>query len=197
MDLKQYFQENNAQNVTVLDLPSSPYKTMSELHKKMLSMPAGSWMIDELCMPYPNDHTKWAGELQKMRSHMAVQPGQYMLWISIAGIFRGKPEHFKHNYLAPLMPGFHVPVMEFPLRNTKEVIKLAGLGSNKANKKALVTLIITTNPSILSSTAPHVRRPVPAVQSEEERRCRTFKSCGTRMSSDDAEDGGLRLPCSS
>ena len=36
------------------------------------------------------------------------------------------------------MTGFHVPVMEFPLRNTKEVIKLAGLDSNNAKKTANV-----------------------------------------------------------
>ena len=68
------------------------------------------------------------------------------MWISIAGIRDGKPEHFKHNYLEPLMSGFHVPVMEFPLRNTKEVIKLAGLDSNNANKTASL-LPMTTNPS--------------------------------------------------
>ena len=69
---------------------------------------------------------------------MVGQPGHYLLWISIAGIDQGKPKHFKHNYLAPLMTGFHVPVMEFPLRNTKEVIKLAGLDGNNANKTAYV-----------------------------------------------------------
>ena len=148
MESKQYFQEHNTPNVTVLGLPSYPHNTMSELHKKMLSMPAGSWMIDELCMPYPNDHTKWAGELQKMRSHMVGQPGHYLLWISIAGIRDGKPEHFKHNYLAALMTGFHVPVMEFPLRNTKEVIKLAGLDSNNVNKRASIEYPhAQTNPS--------------------------------------------------
>ena len=146
MELKQYFQENNLQNVTVLGLPLYIQDTMSELHKKMLSMPAGSWMIDELIMPPPSDHTKWAGELQKMRSHMVGQPGHYLLWISIAGIDHGKPEHFKHNYLEPLMSGFHVPVMEFPLRNTKEVIKLAGLDSINANKTAAV-VGAWTNPS--------------------------------------------------
>merc|ERR1719322_935198 len=103
-------------------------------------------MIDELVMPSPMFHTKWAGELQQMRSHMVGQPGHYLLWISIAGIAFGQPEHFKHNYLEPLMTGFHVPMMEFPLRNTKEVIKLAGLDSNNANKTALVAGI-TTNPS--------------------------------------------------
>ena len=102
-------------------------------------------MIDELAMPGASDpslmtryHKVWAGELQKMRSHMVGQPGHCLLWISIAGIDSGKPEHFKHNYLVSLMTGFHVPVMEFPLRNTKEVIKLAGLDSNNANKTAYV-----------------------------------------------------------
>merc|ERR1719220_2799125 len=110
-------------------------------------MPAGSWMVDELAMPAPKDHTKWSGELQQIRSHMAGQPGRPLLWISIAGIFKGKTEHFKHNYLAPLMPGFHMPVMEIPLRNTTEVIKLAGLDSKDANKTAGVAGAMTTNPS--------------------------------------------------
>ena len=128
MELKQFFQELKAKNVTVLGLPSSVEKTMSELHKMMLSMPARSWMIDELFMPDPADHTKWAGELQMMRRHMASQPGHYLLWISIAGIYAAKPEHFKDNYLAPLMSGFHMAVMEFPLRNTKEVYQACRIG---------------------------------------------------------------------
>merc|ERR1712226_1118063 len=90
-------------------------------------------------MPKPKDHTKWAGELQQIRSHMESQPGRLLLWISIAGINTVKHEHFNHNYLAPLMPGFHMPVMEIPLRNTTEVIKLAGLDSTDANKIINVT----------------------------------------------------------
>ena len=146
LELKLYFQEHNLKNVTVLGLPSSLTNTMSDLQKKMRSMPAGSWMVDELVMPQPKDHTKWAGELQKMRSHMVGQPGSPLLWISIAGIYQGDPKHFKHNHLAPLMPGFHMPVMEIPLRNTSEVIKLAGLDLKNANKTAIVTTM-STNPS--------------------------------------------------
>ena len=138
LDLKDYFQEHNVQNVTVLGIPSNPKETMSELFKKMSSMPAGSWMVDELCMPNPKDHTKWAAVLQNMRNHMLGQPGHLVLWISIAGIVYGKPDNFKHTHLAPLMPGFHLPVMEFPLRNTKEVIKLAGLDSKDTNKTVYV-----------------------------------------------------------
>ena len=96
-------------------------------------------MVDELVMPRPSDHTKWKRKLQQIRSHTESQPGRPLLWISIAGIGGGDPEHFKHNYLAPLMPGFHMPVMEIPLRNTTEVIKLAGLDSTDANNTVLVT----------------------------------------------------------
>merc|ERR1712037_207392 len=83
----------------------------------------------------------------QMKSHMVGQPGSPLLWISIAGIRNGDPEHFKHNYLAPLMPGFHMPVMEIPLRNTGEVLKLAGLDSKDANRTAGVTGAMRTNPS--------------------------------------------------
>merc|ERR550532_2126477 len=83
-----------------------------------------------------------------MKSHMEGQPGSPLLfWISIAGIPIGKPEHFKHNYLAPLMPGFHMPVMEIPLRYTRNTLKLAGLDSKDANKTAAVTSSMRTNPS--------------------------------------------------
>merc|ERR1712152_81911 len=85
---------------------------------------------------------------------MVGQPGHYLLWVSIARIHSGKPEHFKHNYLEPLMAGFHVPVMEFPPRNTKEVIKLAGLDSNNANKTTRVTTMMNTQP--FYSLPPHL-----------------------------------------
>ena len=86
-------------------------------------------MVDELVIPYDQKHAEFEKYLQKMRSHIASQPGSLLLWISIGGIANGKPEHFKSNYLAPLMTGFHMPEMEMPLRNTTEVIKLAGLES--------------------------------------------------------------------
>ena len=160
LELKLYFQEHNLKNVTVLGLPSDPDKTMSNLQRKMSSMGAGwsrmgSWMVDELIMPLSSNHSKWAGELQRMRSYMVGQPGRPLLWISIAGISNGKPEHFKHNYLAPLMAGFHMPAMEIPLRNTTEVLKLAGLDSKDPNKTAGVAgSNMRTNPSY--SLPPHL-----------------------------------------
>ena len=127
---------------------------MSDLQQKMSLMGAGSWMVDELIMPQPQYHSKWAGELQQMRSQMVGQPGRPLLWISIAAIDNGDPKHFKHNYLAPLMAGFHMPAMEIPLRNTTEVLKLAGLDSKDPNKTASVTYIMNTNPSY--SLPPHL-----------------------------------------
>ena len=119
---------------------------LSELYKKMSSKPAGSWMVDELEVPGSPDHTKWAEELQMMRRRVARQASSHVLWVSIAGITSADPRHFKHDYLAPLMTGFHVPVMKLPLRNTREVIKLAGLDSNNSNKTAAVTASLQTNP---------------------------------------------------
>ena len=45
------------------------------------------------------------------------------------------------------MPGFHMPVMEIPLRNTSEVLKLAQLDSKDPNKTAGIAGIMRTNPS--------------------------------------------------
>ena len=38
-----------------------------------------------------------------------------------------------------MMSGFHVPMIDFPLRNAKKVVKLAWLDYNNANKTALIT----------------------------------------------------------
>ena len=110
----------------------------------MSSFP-GSWMVDELGLPLLERHSEWADELQQMRDLIA--PG-HLMWISISGINGGKTEHFKHEYLAPLFRGFYLPVMELALRNTKEVIKLAGLDTKKANRTASADGY-TTNPSYI------------------------------------------------
>ena len=130
--------------------------------------------------------SKWAGELQKMRSHMVGQPGHYLLWISIAGMKITDLKHLKHSYLAPLMTDFHVPVMKFPLRNTNEVIKLAGLDSNDANVRADIPGA-ATNPSY--SLPPHLMSGV---------QCQQIKlgknSAGFLKTLDDAEQYGVPLP---
>ena len=105
-ELKLYFREHNADNVTVLGFNSSPEEALSELYKMISSKPAGSWMVDELEVPRSPDHTKWAEELQKMRRRVARQAGSHVLWVSIAGITSADPRHFKHDYLALLMTGF-------------------------------------------------------------------------------------------
>ena len=51
MELKQYFQENNLQNVIIIGLPSYYEDRMSELRKNILLMPPGSWLVDELVLP--------------------------------------------------------------------------------------------------------------------------------------------------
>ena len=102
--------------------------------------------MEEVEVPRSPDHTKWVAELQKMRRRVARQAGSHVLWVSIAGITSADPRHFKHDYLAPLMTGFHVPVMKLPLRNTREFIKLAGLDSNNSNKTAAITASLQTNP---------------------------------------------------
>ena len=61
LELKLYFQQHNLKNVSVLGLPSSSDNTMSDLQKKMSSMGAGSWMVDELVMPEPKDRITASG----------------------------------------------------------------------------------------------------------------------------------------
>merc|ERR1712016_586571 len=67
MDLKSFFhQQHNLQNVEVLGLTREfrhgPEDTLSSLLKEVIIRPPGSWMVDELIMPKPNDHQQWTKE---------------------------------------------------------------------------------------------------------------------------------------
>ena len=65
---------------------------------------------------------------------------------------------------------FHVSVIEFPVRNTKEVIKL-GLQQRQPD---------STCHFLLSAKASYVWRRLPADQSEEARHCRVFQTAEAR-----------------
>ena len=58
LEVKIYSKKNNLQTrVTVLDLPSRSFATLlGEMLNKMSSMPAGSWMVDELEMHFKQDY---------------------------------------------------------------------------------------------------------------------------------------------
>ena len=58
LEVKIYSEKNNLQTrVTVLDLPSRSFATLlGEMLNKMSSMPAGSWMVDELEMHFKQDY---------------------------------------------------------------------------------------------------------------------------------------------
>ena len=96
-------------------------------------------MVDELIMPGDEDememqrmHRQWAKELQQLQGHMKAQAGKPHLWIACAGIDHGKTEHFKQTYLTSVLPPvFHLPEMDVPLRNTKQVLAMAELESNE------------------------------------------------------------------
>ena len=81
------------------------------------------------------------------------------------------------------MPGFHMPAMEIPLRNSTEVLKLAGLDSKDLNKTAGVTCSVSrmiTNPSY--SLPPHLMAGVDCKQIKVKR--------GDQASIDKAVDAG-------
>ena len=62
------------------------------------------------------------------------------------------------------MSGFRVLMMEFPLRNTKEVIKLADLDSNNASRTATIAGWLTSDPSY--SLSPNLMSGVQCQQSK-------------------------------
>merc|ERR550517_1743395 len=70
-----------------------------------------------------------------LKSHIEAQTGKPLLWIACAGIKGGKAEHFELSYLTTVLPGFYLPIMDMPLRNTKQTLAMAGLEANKGVKK--------------------------------------------------------------
>ena len=96
MELKYFFhQQHNLQNVEVLDLLTSPTNALRSLLREATTRPPGSWMVDELIMPEPEDHQQWAKDLEQLQNHIEAQPGKPHLWIACAGIDGGEAEHFE------------------------------------------------------------------------------------------------------
>ena len=132
MELKSFFQQQHKlQNVEVLGLPTRPKDTLGSLLDKATIRPPGSWMVDELIMPEPNYHQRWRKDLEQLQSCIGDQTGKPHLWIACAGIDGGKAEHFEQSYLTSVLPpDFHFPIMDLPLRNTKQTLAMAGLKRN-------------------------------------------------------------------
>ena len=145
MELRHFFhQQHNLHNVEVFGLPTQAGDALSRLLKKVTTRPPGSWMVDELIMPEPQDHWRWTKDLEKLQSHMTAKN---YLWITCAGIRGGEPEHFEHDYLTRVLPPvFHLPKMDVPLRNTKQVLALARLKGNRDVKGFGPACSTRTNP---------------------------------------------------
>jgi len=158
MELRSFFHEqHNLQNVEVLGLPTKPKDTLSSLLKKVNTRPPGSWMVDELIMPgrpitasngpllfhgqnaecvnqkkeMKRLHQQWSKDLVQLQNHIEAKSRNPHLWIACAGIKEGETEHFERSYLTSVLPPvFHLPLMDIPLRNTKQTLAMAGLEGN-------------------------------------------------------------------
>ena len=141
MELNFFFhQQHNLQNVEVLGLSTKADDALSSLLKEATTRPPGSWMVDELIMPgykltnrkrMKEKHEQWTKEMQQLHSYIAGHTDEPLLWLALAGIKEGQAEHFKLDYLAAMLPPvFHLPDMDVPLRNTKQVLAMANLEAN-------------------------------------------------------------------
>ena len=155
MELEYFFHhQHNLKNVKVLGIPTKPDEALSRLLKEVTTRSPGSWMVDELIMPgswkdeqMTKIHQQWTKELQQLQKHVEGQANRPLLWIASAGIDCGKAEHFTWAYLNTLLPPvFHLPQMEVPLRNTKQVLALARLKGNRDVKGFGPACSTRTNP---------------------------------------------------
>ena len=130
-----FYHQHNLKNMKVLGIPTKPEEALSRLLKEVTTRSPGSWVVDELITPgswkdeqMTKIHQQWTKELQQLQRQVEVQTDDPLLWIACAGIDCGKAEHFTWAYLNTLLPPvFHLPQMEVPLRNTKQVLELAEL----------------------------------------------------------------------
>ena len=149
MELKDFFQQHNLQNVEVIGLPTMPKDTLSILLQEVTTRPKGcSFMVDELVVPDPEHHQEqFTKQLEQLQNHFEKQPAKPSIWIACAGIDKGKAEHFKRSYLISILsPAFHLPEMDVPLRNTKQTLTMAGLEANTGVKVLDSTISTITNP---------------------------------------------------
>ena len=66
--------------MSFLGLMESPVDALWDLCHKILTMPAGSWFVDEFVMTNPEEHTKWAEDLQNLRYYMACHALDFNGW---------------------------------------------------------------------------------------------------------------------
>ena len=152
LELELEFQFRGLANIKVVGLACDADSTLAALSHQIQTFP-GSYLVDELVMPEVAEHQRWGSQVQSLRTHMAAQPGAPLLWITVAGIDDGvsgvKQEHFGAPHLSPLLPGFLLPSLSVPLRNTREVIRGAGLDTASPKQ-----LYVTNMESNVSFTLP-------------------------------------------
>ena len=130
MELEEQFSDLPNVSIIGINLKSaSDVATVTQRLLTELQARPGSWFIDELTVPEPQDHAAFRQGLGALVQHMRGQPSQPLLWISMAGISGGKPEHFQPAYLRQslLPPDFQLPDMSSPLRSTEGILTFAGL----------------------------------------------------------------------
>ena len=108
-------------------------ETLSSLRKEVTTRPTCSLMVDELILPGESKEKKqFTRELEQLQNYFEAQSCKPPLWIACAGVEWGKAEHFEPSYLTSILPtAFHLPLMDMPLRNTKQTLAMAGLEENK------------------------------------------------------------------
>ena len=113
MELQEEFREYN---VTVTSINTdglvSPIKKLQSVIEKN----PGNWFVDELILPKPSDHPDLILQIHQLVLYMKSLPNNPRLWIAVAGMYKGKSEHFKYQYLQSLLVNFYFPGLNIPLR---------------------------------------------------------------------------------
>jgi hypothetical protein len=148
MELEEQF--SDLPNVSIIGIDIKSHSDVATVTQRLLTelqARPGSWFIDELTVPQPEEHAVFRHGLGALVQHMRGQPSQPLLWISMAGIDGGKREHFQPAYLRQslLPPDFQLPDMRSPLRSTEGILTFAGLKGRDTSKSLPVITAAACN----------------------------------------------------
>merc|ERR1712013_695258 len=130
MQLEVYFQNNkNRANLEFSFLNSDATDATqfySDLNKKIWSLPGYNTFVDELTLP--GRGIELAQEMQAIVPELRRHPNRPCLWIAVAGMNSATRNEYSIENFQKAFPDFFLPILRFPLRNCKRIIKyvLAG-----------------------------------------------------------------------
>ena len=146
MELRQEF--SNFSNIKFKNIPlnSDPTTLGSPLLSWAQSDPGAAFFIDEAALPADDQKLSSLSE-QLSKVVTILTNGKGMLWMTVAGYYGNiNPTVPTMSTMETTFPMFHLPVMNIPLRSTREVLVMAGVEGETSSIKYIAGSLKTSPP---------------------------------------------------